>query len=73
MHCGRVPYAFFNLESRRAIERIGAKLDGILRHHQINHHPNAKESLRDTCVYSIVASEFPAVEVHLIHLLRRIG
>lgn len=64
---------FFNLESRRAIERIGAKLDGILRHHQINYHPNAKESLRDTCVYSIVASEFPAVEVHLIHLLRRSG
>ncbi len=52
---------FFNQQSRRAIERLGAKLDGILRSHQIA--PNG--SLRDTCVYSIVAAEWPAVQAHL--------
>lgn len=56
---------FLNQASRRAIERLGAKLDGVLRCHQINHHPDAKGSLRDTCVYSIVASEWPAVKAHL--------
>ncbi|HWH81951.1 MAG TPA: GNAT family protein [Burkholderiaceae bacterium] len=52
---------FFNQQSRRAIERLGAKLDGILRHHQ----RGADGSLRDTCVYSIVAPEWPAVKSHL--------
>jgi RimJ/RimL family protein N-acetyltransferase len=56
---------FFNHQSRKGIERLGAKLDGILRSHQINHHPDAKDSLRDTCVYSILAGEFPAVDAHL--------
>jgi RimJ/RimL family protein N-acetyltransferase len=52
---------FFNQQSRKAIERLGAKQDGILRSHQIA--PNG--SLRDTVVYSIVASEWPAVKAHL--------
>jgi RimJ/RimL family protein N-acetyltransferase len=52
---------FFNHASRRAIERLGAKLDGILRCHQVS--PNG--TLRDTCVYSIVASEWPTVKAHL--------
>ncbi|MBL0730407.1 GNAT family N-acetyltransferase [Piscinibacter sp. HJYY11] len=52
---------FFNQQSRRAIERLGAKLDGILRSHQLT--PNG--ALRDTCVYSIIASEWPAVKAHL--------
>jgi RimJ/RimL family protein N-acetyltransferase len=52
---------FFNHQSRRGIERLGAKLDGILRNHQIA--PNG--SLRDTVVYSIIASEWPAVKAHL--------
>jgi len=52
---------FFNHQSRKAIERLGAKQDGILRSHQIA--PNG--SLRDTVVYSIVASEWPAVKAHL--------
>jgi RimJ/RimL family protein N-acetyltransferase len=60
---------FFNHQSRKAIERLGAKLDGILRSHQINHHPLAKESIRDTCVYSILVSEFPVVEINLKHRL----
>jgi RimJ/RimL family protein N-acetyltransferase len=52
---------FFNQQSRRAIERLGAKLDGILRNHQ----RAANGSLRDTCVYSIIESEWPAVRAHL--------
>jgi RimJ/RimL family protein N-acetyltransferase len=58
---------FFNQQSRRAIERLGAKLDGILRSHQ--RLPNG--SLRDTCVYSIIASEWPAVKTHLAFQLTR--
>ena len=52
---------FFNHQSRRAIERLGAKQDGILRSHQIA--PNG--TLRDTVVYSIIASEWPTVKAHL--------
>jgi RimJ/RimL family protein N-acetyltransferase len=52
---------FFNQQSRRAIERLGAKQDGILRSHQIA--PNG--TLRDTVVYSIIASEWPTVRAHL--------
>jgi RimJ/RimL family protein N-acetyltransferase len=56
---------FFNHPSRRAIERLGAKLDGVLRHHQ--RMPDG--TLRDTCVYSIVAAEWPSVRTHLDRLL----
>ena len=52
---------FFNYASRRAIERLGAKQDGILRSHQ----RYADGSLRDTVVFSIVAQEWPAVKQHL--------
>ncbi|MGX1320376.1 RimJ/RimL family protein N-acetyltransferase [Bradyrhizobium sp. USDA 377] len=52
---------FFNHQSRRAIERLGAKQDGILRSHQIA--PNG--TLRDTVVYSITAAEWPTVQAHL--------
>lgn len=56
---------FFNQQSRRGIERLGAKLDGILRSHQ----RTANGSLRDTCVYSITAAEWPTVKTHLRHQL----
>ncbi len=56
---------FFNYASRRGIERLGAKQDGILRSHQMA--PNG--TLRDTVVYSIIASEWPAVKVHLTYQL----
>lgn len=62
---------WFNQASRRGIERLGAKLDGVLRNHQINPHPDAAGSLRDTCVYSIIDSEWPAVKAHLDHQLHR--
>src|SRR5258708_3391787 len=58
---------FFNQESRRAIERLGAQLDGVLRNHQLA----ANGTLRDTCVYSIIAGEWPTVKAHLGYLLKR--
>ncbi len=51
----------FNQQSRRAIERLGAKLDGVLRSHQ----RASNGTLRDTAVYSIVAAEWPTVRAHL--------
>lgn len=56
---------FFNHQSRRAIERLGAKQDGILRSHQVA--PNG--TLRDTVVYSITAAEWPTVKAHLEYQL----
>jgi RimJ/RimL family protein N-acetyltransferase len=56
---------FFNQQSRRAIERLGAKQDGIMRNHQIA--PNG--TLRDTVVFSIIASEWPTVKAHLNYQL----
>lgn len=58
---------FMNRQSRAAIERLGAKLDGILRSHQIM--PNG--TVRDTCVYSIIASEWPAVMANLDWQMQR--
>ena len=56
-----------NTQSRRAIERLGAQLDGILRAHQ----RTADGSLRDTAVYSITAAEWPTVRKHLDWQLAR--
>ena len=56
---------FFNHASRRGIERLGAKQDGILRNHQIA--PNG--TLRDTVVYSILPGEWPTVKAHLTYQL----
>ncbi|MDB2706028.1 GNAT family N-acetyltransferase [bacterium] len=52
---------FINTQSRKSIERLGAKFDGILRNHSIM--PNG--TLRDTAVYSIIKSEWPTVKSHL--------
>jgi N-acetyltransferase len=59
---------FFNHQSRRAIERLGAKQDGILRNHM--RMPNG--TLRDTVVYSILPPEWPAVKAHLEAQLARV-
>ena len=56
---------FFNHASRRGIERLGAKQDGIMRNHQIA----ANGTLRDTVVYSIIAGEWPTVKAHLTYQL----
>ena len=60
---------FFNHQSRRGIERLGAKQDGVLRNHQIS--PDG--SYRDTVVFSIIESEWPAVKRHLAFRLDRAG
>jgi N-acetyltransferase len=57
----------FNTRSRRAIERLGAQLDGILRNHQ----RASNGTLRDTAVYSITADEWPTVRAHLDFQLER--
>ena len=57
----------FNHQSRRAIERLGAQQDGILRNHQ----RASNGSLRDTVVYSITADEWPTVRTHLDFQLSR--
>jgi RimJ/RimL family protein N-acetyltransferase len=51
----------FNTASRRAIERLGAQLDGVLRCHL----RAGNGTLRDTAVYSITATEWPTVKTHL--------
>jgi RimJ/RimL family protein N-acetyltransferase len=56
-----------NTQSRRAIERLGAQLDGILRAHS----RAADGSHRDTAVYSITAAEWPAIRSHLDWQLAR--
>jgi len=58
---------FFNATSRAAIERVGAKLDGVLRSHQLL--PDG--SRRDTVVYSILDVEWPAVRNNLRFRLDR--
>jgi len=57
----------FNQASQRAIERLGAKRDGVLRNHMIL--PDG--TYRDSVVYSILESEWPAVRRHLRYLLDR--
>lgn len=56
---------FVNHQSRRAIERLGAKLDGILRNHMVMENG----TVRDTAVYSILNSEWPTIKAHLGHKL----
>ena len=56
-----------NLQSRRAIERLGAKQDGILRNNMIM----ANGSYRDSAVYSIIATEWPSVKANLTWQLQQ--
>ena len=51
----------FNFASQRAIEALGAKKDGVIRHH----HPRRDGTVRDTVIYSILATEWPDVKRHL--------
>ena len=58
----------FNFNSQRAIEALGAKKDGVIRHHW----PRRDGSVRDTVMYSILAHEWPGVRRHLeLRLARR--
>ena len=56
-----------NRQSRAAVEKLGAKLDGVLRRHKIL----ANGLVRDTCVYSILHDEWPEVKVGLEARLQR--
>lgn len=58
---------FMNHQSRTAIERLGAKLDGVLRSHM----DQGNGVLRDTAVYSIITSEWPAVRANLTWRLEK--
>ena len=51
----------FNFRSQRAIEALGAKKDGVIRHHW----PRRDGSIRDTVMYSVLADEWPGVRKHL--------
>jgi N-acetyltransferase len=59
----------FNLTSQRAIEALGAKKDGVIRHHA----PRRDGTVRDTVIYSILATEWPDVKRHLMLRLSRHG
>ena len=57
----------FNFRSQRAIEALGAKKDGVIRHHW----PRRDGTVRDTVLYSVLAHEWPDVKRHLEFRLRR--
>jgi N-acetyltransferase len=57
----------FNFRSQRAIEALGAKKDGVIRHHQ----PRRDGSIRDTVMYSVLRDEWPGVKAHLTLRLAR--
>jgi len=57
----------FNFRSQRAIEALGAKKDGVIRHN----HPRRDGTIRDTVMYSILAGEWPDVKRHLEFRLKR--
>ena len=57
----------YNFASQRAIERLGAKKDGVLRHHA----PRRDGTVRDTVMYSLLAGEWPEVKAHLQYQLAR--
>jgi RimJ/RimL family protein N-acetyltransferase len=57
----------FNFRSQRAIEALGAKKDGVIRHHW----PRRDGSIRDTVMYSILVAEWPGVKTHLQYRLKR--
>jgi N-acetyltransferase len=59
----------FNFRSQRAIEALGAKRDGVIRHH----HARRDGTVRDSVMYSILATEWPDVKRHLATRLLRGG
>jgi RimJ/RimL family protein N-acetyltransferase len=57
----------FNFRSQRAIEALGAKKDGVLRHHW----PRRDGTIRDSVMYSVLLNEWPDVKRHLQFRLKR--
>lgn len=62
----RFETSWSNQQSRAAIERLGARLDGVLRADRLE----SNRALRDTVVYSVMAHEWPSVRAGLDHRLR---
>ena len=60
---------WFNKRSQTAIERLGAKRDGVMRNHMIM----ADGRIRDTVVYSIIENEWAGVKMNLQHKLKSRG
>jgi N-acetyltransferase len=58
-----------NLRSQRAIEALGAKKDGVIRHH----FERRDGSVRDSVMYSVLVSEWPPIKEHLLQRLKRHG
>jgi len=59
----------YNHASQAAIERLGAKKDGVLRHHAVRR----DGTVRDTVMYSIAAGEWPEIKAQLLYRLARHG
>ena len=57
----------YNSASQRAIERLGARRDGVIRHHA----PRRDGTVRDTVMYSLLAGEWPEAKAQLLYLLNR--
>jgi len=57
----------YNFASQAAIERLGARKDGVLRHHALRR----DGTVRDTVMYSLAAGEWPEVKAHLEYLLAK--
>ena len=57
----------YNFASQRAIERLGARRDGVIRHHA----PRRDGTVRDTVMYSLLAGEWPEAKAQLLYLLNR--
>ena len=57
----------YNFASQRAIERLGAKKDGVIRHHA----PRRDGTVRDTVMYSMLAGEWPEAKAQLLYLLNK--
>ncbi len=57
----------FNWASQRAIERLGAKKDGVIRSHALRR----DGTVRDTVMYSLLSGEWPEVKAHLLYLLKQ--
>ena len=60
-----------NERSRRAIEGLGAKFEGVLRNWSASHAPGEEGHLRDSAMFSVVAAEWPTVKASLQHRLER--
>jgi RimJ/RimL family protein N-acetyltransferase len=56
----------FNFASQRAIERLGARRDGVIRHHALRR----DGTVRDTVMYSMLAGEWPEARAQLLYLLQ---